>query len=122
MKLGVYLWMGAVELRSKLIQYVEDKTSDTFPISDSFLLACLDDAIRSTINSNVDGIKTSELYDKETLIIQALTSWKSTVKLFLSQNLSNRNIALKGVPVPPVEDHQELLSQVYQLSTQCGFE
>ena len=114
--------MKVVELRSKLIQYVEEKTSDEFTISDGFLLACLDEAIESTLNSYVDGIKTSELNDDKTLIIEALTYWKSTVRLFLSQNLSNQNIALKGVPVPPVEDHQELLSQVYQLSTQWGFE
>lgn len=114
--------MNASELRIRLIQYVEEKTSDKFPISDNFLLVCLDEAIELALNTTINGVKANEYYGEEEFITQTLLSWKSNVKSFLVQSSSNSNITFRGVPVPPAEDHQELLSQVYQLAFQCGFE
>ena len=114
--------MNASELHHNLIQYVEEKTSDKFPISDSFLLACLDEATELSINTTISGVKAHDHYSKDELINRILLDWKSNVRAFLSRNPSNSNIVFRGVSVPPVEDHQELLSQVYQLLSLCGFE
>ena len=114
--------MNKSELHSKLREYVEKKTSEKFPISDPFLLVCLDEVIESTINSTINGVKFYDHYNNEELITQTLSNWLSTVKSFLKLNASNQNITFRGIPVPPLEDHQELLSQVYQLISLCESE
>lgn len=111
--------MEKEELYNKFVKWIEEKIKGEFPISDKFLLVCLEDVIELQINSTINNIPIVKQYSHDKLMKEILKSWQSHAKLFLELPKSNVNMIFREVNVPLIEDRGNLLFQINQLNFRC---
>jgi hypothetical protein len=111
--------MQKTELQTQFINWVETKAKEKFYITNPFLLACLDEELELNLNSTIDGVPFHQHYSANELMEQVLNGWHSTAKSFLQLPKSNVNIIFKQIPVPDIEDRQEILSELSDLVSKC---
>jgi len=115
--------MEIEELRSRIINHIEKKTSQEFPITDEFLLACLDNSIMVLNEVRVNRVSIWDNYTNRNndhgLTIKVLELWIERVESCLKPQTLNLNRVVRGVRVPHQDTHQELLYQSSQLYSQC---
>ena len=103
----------------EFVKWVENKTNEPFPTLNTFLHVCLEEAIELNLNSTINEIPFYDFYDQDDFMKGILSSWRSHAKPFLTSPQSNVHIVFRGIPVPPFEKREKILSQLYQLIEKC---
>ena len=111
--------MQKTELQNQFINWLDTKTNEKFYITNPFLLACLDEELELKLNSTINGIPFHQHYSADELMEQVLNGWHSTAKSFLQLQKSNVNITFRQIPVPDIEDRQQILSELSDLVSKC---
>jgi hypothetical protein len=90
-----------------------------FPVTDPFLLQCLDNELENALSCTINGVTICQYYEGEALMLVLIEKWLSTAKAFLQLPEQSAYIVFGQTPLPAPSYRSELLFQLSQLVSQC---